>query len=73
MKGGPALTDFVHKTYFTHRLHHPGLATGQFTAEGDEKINQFRSPAFVQADTTVCKNTHITERWNLQFRFAVRH
>ena len=47
---------------------------GQFTAptsvtEGNEKFNQFRNPPFVQTDTTVYKNTHITERLNFQFRF----
>ena len=50
------------------------FASGQFTAppqgtEGNEKFNQFRNPAFVQTDTTVYKNTHITERLNFQFRF----
>ena len=47
---------------------------GQFTAptsvtEGNEKAGQFRYPAFVQTDTTVYKNTHITEKLNFQMRF----
>lgn len=50
------------------------FASGQFTApaqgtEGNEKFNQFRNPAFIQTDTTVFKNTHITERLNFQIRF----
>jgi len=47
---------------------------GQFTTppggtEGNEKTGQFRNPAFIQTDTTVYKNTHITERLNFQMRF----
>jgi hypothetical protein len=50
------------------------FASGQFTAptpgtNGNEKTNQFRNPSFVQTDTTVYKDTHITERLNLQLRF----
>jgi len=50
------------------------FSTGQFSApaagtEGNEKFNQFRNPAFIQTDTTVYKNTHITERLNFQIRF----
>jgi len=52
------------------------FASGQFTApaqgtEGNEKFNQFRNPAFIQTDTTVYKNSHITERLNFQFRFEL--
>jgi len=52
------------------------FASGQFTApaqgtQGNEKFNQFRNPAFIQTDTTVYKNTHITERLNFQFRFEL--
>jgi len=47
---------------------------GQFTTpaqgtEGNEKFHQFRNPAFIQTDTTVYKNTHLTERLNFQIRF----
>ena len=47
---------------------------GQFTAptpgnEGNEKNNGFRNPPFVQTDLSAYKNTHITERLNLQLRF----
>jgi hypothetical protein len=50
------------------------FASGQFAApaqgtEGNEKFNQFRNPAFIQTDTTVFKNTPITERLNFQIRF----
>ena len=50
------------------------FTAGQFTTpasgtEGNEKTGQFRNPAFVQTDTTVYKNTHITERLNFQMRF----
>jgi len=52
------------------------FASGQFTApaqgtQGNEKFNPFRNPAFIQTDTTVYKNTHITERLNFQFRFEL--
>ena len=47
---------------------------GQFTAptpgnEGNEKNNGFRNPPFVQTDLSAYKNTHITEKLNLQLRF----
>jgi hypothetical protein len=50
------------------------FAPGQFTTptlgtNGNEKTGQFRNPSFVQTDTTVYKDTHITERLNLQLRF----
>ena len=47
---------------------------GQFTAptpgtNGNEQVNQFRNPHFVQTDMTIYKNTHITKSVNLQLRF----
>jgi Carboxypeptidase regulatory-like domain len=47
---------------------------GQFTkpapgTNGDEKVNQFRNPNFVQTDMTIYKNTRITKGVNLQLRF----
>jgi hypothetical protein len=50
------------------------FAPGQFTAptvgtNGNEKVNEFRGPHFVQTDMTIYKDTHITERLNFQFRF----
>lgn len=50
------------------------FTAGQFTVPtagtlGNEKSNSFRNPPFVQTDTTVYKNNHITERLNLQLRF----
>lgn len=50
------------------------FAPGQFTTptlgtNGNEKVNQFRGPRYVQTDVTVYKDTHITERLNFQFRF----
>lgn len=47
---------------------------GEFTVpaagtNGNEKPGQFRNPAFVQTDTSVYKNNHITERLNFQIRF----
>jgi hypothetical protein len=50
------------------------FTAGQFTAPtagtlGNEKSNPFRNPAFVQTDTTVYKNTHLTERLVFQLRF----
>ncbi|HMI53640.1 MAG TPA: TonB-dependent receptor [Candidatus Saccharimonadales bacterium] len=50
------------------------FTAGQFTTptlgtDGNEKSNRFRNAPFVQTDTTVYKNTHITERLNFQIRF----
>jgi hypothetical protein len=50
------------------------FSAGQFTppafgSQGNEKPNQFRSPNFAETDLNFYKNTHITERVNLQFRF----
>jgi hypothetical protein len=47
---------------------------GEFTVpaagtNGNEKPGQFRNPAFVQTDTSLYKNTHLTERLNFQIRF----
>ena len=53
----------------------PGIfRPGQFTAptpgtNGNERVNQFRNPSFVQTDMTIYKNTHITKGVNLQLRF----
>ena len=51
-----------------------GILKAQFSAptpgtNGNEKTGQFRNPSFFQTNATVYKNTHITERLNLQFRF----
>jgi hypothetical protein len=59
----------------SHNAYVTGLfTTGQFTAptpgtEGNEKSNQFRNAAYVQTNINFYKNTHITERLNLQLRF----
>ena len=50
------------------------FTAGEFTVpaagtNGNEKPGQFRNPAFIQTDTTVYKNTHVTERLNFQIRF----
>ncbi len=50
------------------------ILKSQFSAptpgtEGNENTGRFRNPPFVQTNTTVYKNTHITERLNFQFRF----
>ncbi len=37
--------------------------------EGNEKPNRFRGPGFFDIDTALIKDTHLTERWNLQLRF----
>jgi hypothetical protein len=47
---------------------------GQFTAptpgtNGNEEVNQFRNPHFVQTDLTIYKNTRITKNVNFQLRF----
>ena len=47
---------------------------GQFTAptpgtNGNEQVNQFRNPSFMQTDLTVYKNTHLGKGVNFQLRF----
>jgi hypothetical protein len=47
---------------------------GQFTAptpgtNGNEKVNQFRNPHFIQTDLTVYKNTQLWKTVNFQLRF----
>jgi len=50
------------------------FTAGQFTkpapgTNGDEKVNQFRNPHFVQTDLTVYKNTVLAKSLRLQLRF----
>jgi len=50
------------------------FSSGQFTqpafgTEGNEKANAFRTPNFFETDLNLYKNTHLTERVNLQLRF----
>jgi hypothetical protein len=51
------------------------FSAGQFSApttfgtQGNEKPYQFRSPNFAETDVNFYKDTHITERVNLQLRF----
>jgi Carboxypeptidase regulatory-like domain len=37
--------------------------------EGNESPNRFRGPGFFDIDAALIKDTHLTERWNLQLRF----
>jgi hypothetical protein len=56
---------------------HTGIfQQGQFTAptpgtNGNEQVNQFRNPDFVQTDMTIYKNTHITKSVNFQLRIEI--
>lgn len=48
-------------------------ACGPFTLpalgqEGNEKVNQFRNPGYLQADMTLKKTTHLAERLDLELR-----
>ncbi|HKW35651.1 MAG TPA: TonB-dependent receptor [Candidatus Acidoferrum sp.] len=71
--------DFPTATSYQQATSRSGYLSGvfpssQFTApaqgtEGNEKFNQFRNPRFIQTDSTIFKNTHITERLNFQIRF----
>jgi hypothetical protein len=50
------------------------FSPGQFTqpafgSQGNERVNQFRSPNFAETDLNFYKNTLLTERVNLQLRF----
>ncbi|HXY49479.1 MAG TPA: TonB-dependent receptor [Terriglobales bacterium] len=58
------------KSSFLNGAFSPGQFTQPaFGSQGNEKANQFRSPNFAETDVNFYKNTAITERVNLQFRF----
>jgi hypothetical protein len=71
--------DFPNVTSYHQATSHSSYITGvinasQFTAptpgtDGNEKSNRFRNAPFVQSNVTLYKDTHLTERLNLQFRF----
>jgi hypothetical protein len=53
---------------------HGVFAAGQFTAPavgtgGNEKSNAFRNPPYIQTDSTIFKNTRLTEKLTFQMRF----
>jgi len=58
------------KTSFLKGAFSPGqFLQPAFGTQGNEKPNQFRSANFSETDLNLYKDTHITERVNLQFRF----
>ena len=58
------------RTAFLTGIFTPGQFTAPaFGAEGNEKAGQFREPNFAETDVNFYKDTRITERVSLQFRF----
>jgi Carboxypeptidase regulatory-like domain len=71
--------DFPNVTSYSQASSRSAFLTGVFSGSqftvpdagtnGNEKSNGFRNPGFVETDSTLYKNTHITERVNFQIRF----
>jgi hypothetical protein len=58
------------KSSFLNGAFSPGQFTQPaFGTQGNEKANLFRTPNFAETDLNFYKDTHITERVNLQLRF----
>jgi hypothetical protein len=58
------------KSAFLNGAFSPGqFAQPAFGTQGNERANQFRSPNFAETDLNFYKDTHLTERVNLQLRF----
>ena len=58
------------KSSFLNGAFSPGQFTQPaFGTQGNEKANLFRAPNFAETDLNFYKDTHITERVNLQLRF----
>jgi hypothetical protein len=45
------------------------FAVPAFGSEGNERVGKFRQPNYADTDINIYKDTHITERFVLQFRF----
>jgi len=60
------------KSSFLNGAFSPGQFTQPaFGTQGNERANLFRSPDFFETDLNFYKDTHITERVNLQLRFEI--
>jgi hypothetical protein len=71
--------DFPNVSSYSQGTSRSAFLTGVFSGSqftvpdagtnGNEKSNGFRNPGFIETDSTLYKNTHITERVNFQIRF----
>ncbi len=59
------------KAWLTGAIPKSDFAVPTFGMEGNEKSNAFRGPNFFETNINLYKDTHITERFNFQFRFEV--
>ena len=57
------------KSWLTGGILTSNLAVPAFGTQGNEKSNQFRGPNFAETSVNFYKDTHITERVNIQLRF----
>jgi Carboxypeptidase regulatory-like domain len=57
------------RAFLTGSIPVSNFAVPTFGSEGNEKVGQFREPNFAETDVNFFKDTHITERVNLQLRF----
>ena len=61
---GTSKTSFLNGAFSSGQFTQPAFGT-----QGNEKANLFRTPNFAETDLNFYKDTHITERVNLQLRF----
>jgi hypothetical protein len=57
------------KAFLTGSLSASDFAIPAFGSDGNEKVGQFREPNFAETNVNFYKDTHVTERVNLQLRF----
>jgi hypothetical protein len=57
------------KAFLTGSLSASNFAIPAFGSDGNEKVGQFREPNFAETNVNFYKDTHVTERVNLQLRF----
>src|SRR5215469_2193061 len=59
------------KTWLTGAIPKSNFAVPAFGQEGNEKVQRFRGPNFIETNINFYKDTKITERVNFQFRFEI--
>src|SRR5581483_3795140 len=63
------LTD--NKAWLTGAIPKSDFAVPNIGQEGNEKLQQFRGPNFIETNINIYKDTRITERVNFQLRFEI--
>jgi carboxypeptidase family protein len=59
------------KTWLTGAIPKSNFAVPAFGQEGNEQVQRFRGPNFIETNINFYKDTKITERVNFQFRFEI--